>query len=748
MRRLVLTVLFFFVCFSWGGQILRAQEAEQKGKQVEFEAEQVVITATKTPVTIREAPASVSVVTSGEIENKVVPELDTALRNEVGVFDRRGKGMAETVVNVQMRGFSGAERNLVLWNGQRVNSGYTSAVNWDALPVEDVERVEIVRGPFSSLYGTNAMGGVINIIPKVPQKLELRTKFGYGTDDTKHYFVSAGDRLFDKVSLYFGYDGKHTNGYATEWVTKSATPGTGTIPVEPPSHFKDKYGLTDLYRIGDKGDNWFNQETYSARGQWDITETTQLSLGYVHGWYQYGYDKYHVFLKGEDGHKIDDTGGGSVNFDDGLGFTVSPYNFLNGTGAHTTQIFNGALEQKFWERGRVKLSGGVTDEPESWYTLATSGATFDGGPGTVSRTPNTTWQMELQSDVPIGNWNLLTGGIAYQHDLARIREYALDDWRHESTTTDLTTKNDGEDQAWGFYLQDKIDFPPHFTLYPGLRYDLWKGYNGKVESASLSEDFPSKERGSLDPKLSIVFHPFFDPVDTVFRFSAGKAFRFPTLYDLYRTWVSSSGSTYESNPNLKPETTKSWEIGLDTTFWKLVNLRGTYFENYVDKLIYNQTISFSPYIVQKANAAKAYIRGIEGEVRISPVSFLDLYANGTYQKAEITDNPSNPLSVGNQVPYVPRGLANLGVDVHYWKVQSTLNGHYTSKVFTTDDNSDTHNGVPGSWDPYWVLDFKVGWDFMKWGNVSFGVSNLLNHGYFQSYLAPERKFFTELTLKF
>jgi iron complex outermembrane receptor protein len=730
-----------------------AQEGEQKETKVEFEEEEVVITATKTPVSVREAPASVSVVTSGEIENKVAPDLDMALKNEMGLFDRRGKGMTETVVNVQMRGFSGAERNLVLWDGQRVNNGYTSSANWSVLPVEDVERVEIVRGPFSSLYGTNAMGGVINIIPKVPQKLEAKAKFGYGTDDTKHYFVSAGDRLFDKVSLYFGYDSKYTNGYPTEWVTKTATRGAGTIPAESsPNEIKDKYGNDKVYVIGDKGDNWWKQETYSARGQWDITETTRLSLGYIHGWYQYGYDRYHVFLKDEDGHKIDDSGGQRVVFfDDGAsrGFTVSPSNFLSGTGARTTQIIDGALEQKFWDQGRVKLRVGVTDEPENWYTLATSGATFDGGPGTVSRTPNRTWQTELQADVPIGKRNLLTAGIAYQHNRARIREWALDDWNHQSSTTgDLQTKNDGEDQVWGFYLQDKIDYPPYFTIYPGIRYDFWKGYNGKMESGSVSEDFPTQERGSVNPKLSIVFHPFFDPVDTVFRFSAGKAFRFPTLYDLYRTWISSSGSTFASNPNLKPETTKSWEIGADATFWKLVNLRATYFENYVDKLIYNKTISAVPYVVQKDNAAKAYIRGIEGEVRVRPVPFLDLYGNATYQKSIITDNPSNPPSEGAQIPYVPRILANLGVDFHYWKVQSTLNGHYASKVFTTDDNSDTHNGVPGSWDPYWVLDFKVGLDILKYANVSFSVANLLNNQYFQSYLAPERKFFGELTLRY
>jgi iron complex outermembrane receptor protein len=148
------------------------------------------------------------------------------------------------------------------------------------------------------------------------------------------------------------------------------------------------------------------------------------------------------------------------------------------------------------------------------------------------------------------------------------------------------------------------------------------------------------------------------------------------------------------------------------------------------------------------NAAKGLTRGVEAEARIHPTPFLDLYANGTYLNAKIIDNPDNPKSENKQVPYVPRHMATLGTDFHYGPVKATFAGHYASKVFTTDDNSDKHDGVPGSWDPYWVWDFKIGWDFLKWGNISFSVNNIFDREYYQSYLAPGRKFFTELTLRY
>jgi iron complex outermembrane receptor protein len=751
MRRLVLTVLTFFLGFSLGSQVLYAQEADQKEKGAEFELEEVVVTATKTPTTVREAPASVTVVTSEDLEKKNVKNLDSALRNEVGLFDRRGKGMTETVTNVQMRGFTGPERTLILFDGQPLNTGYTASVNWNVLPVEDVERVEIVRGPFSSLYGRYAMGGVINVIPKVPEKLEIKGKVGYGTDDTTRYFLSVGDRFLDRISLYFSYDQNSTNGYAPEMVTKTATANTGTIEVDDPREIRNKYGDDNVYLIGDKGDNWYGQQTYSLRGRWDITQATQLSLGYTHGWYRYGYDEYHVRLKTKDGTKIDDSAGKYVYFPDDEGywrFKVSPYDFLNGSGARTTEIYNASLEQKFWDRGRVKLSLGLTDEPDNWYTLPTTGATFEGGPGTVSESPNRMVQLELQSDIPIGKQNLLTAGICYNYDRTRNREWLLEDWNHKTSKTELQSKAEGKNRIWGFYLQDKIEYPPHFTLYVGGRVDRWKAYDGRSETVSSSEDYSPAKVDSFSPKLAIVYHPFFDPVDTVFRFAAGKAFRYPTVYELYRTWRSTSGSTYEGNPDLNPEKTKSWEVGADLMVWKRLNLKLTYFENYIDNLIYNATISDSPLVVRKMNAARGLTRGAEAEVRIQATSFLDLFANGTYLNAKIIDNPDNPKSENQQVPYVPRRMATLGADFHYWTLKASFAGHYASKVFTIDDNSDRATGVPGSWDSYWVWDAKIGWDFCKWGNISFAVNNVFDREYYQSYLAPGRKVFTELTLRY
>jgi len=80
----------------------------------------------------------------------------------------------DSTPNIRVRGFKGDQYTLVLIDGQPLNDAYTGGVEWGMLPVEDIERIEVIRGAGSALYGGNAMGGVINIITKIPEKLEFR----------------------------------------------------------------------------------------------------------------------------------------------------------------------------------------------------------------------------------------------------------------------------------------------------------------------------------------------------------------------------------------------------------------------------------------------------------------------------------------------------------------------------------------------------------------------------------------------
>jgi iron complex outermembrane receptor protein len=140
-------------------------------QEKEITLEKVVVTATRDEQEIRKVPANVTVITREEIERSYAQTTVDLLRNEAGVLvnDLRGTGKS---VFIDIRGFGeiGPLNTLVLVDGRRVNEIDLSGVDWTQIPLEQIERIEILRGSGSVLYGDNAAAGVINIITKKPQK--------------------------------------------------------------------------------------------------------------------------------------------------------------------------------------------------------------------------------------------------------------------------------------------------------------------------------------------------------------------------------------------------------------------------------------------------------------------------------------------------------------------------------------------------------------------------------------------------
>src|SRR3989441_10149367 len=135
--------------------------AEEPAPQV---LEEVVVTATKTPVPVSQLTSAVEVITGEQLEQKKIPMVVDALRLAQGlsVFQSGGPG---TVVNVRMRGAQ-SKHTLVMIDGAIVNRPTHGAFDFANLSVDNIERIEILRGAQSMLYGSDALGGVISIITK------------------------------------------------------------------------------------------------------------------------------------------------------------------------------------------------------------------------------------------------------------------------------------------------------------------------------------------------------------------------------------------------------------------------------------------------------------------------------------------------------------------------------------------------------------------------------------------------------
>ncbi|MBN1781273.1 TonB-dependent receptor [bacterium] len=145
----------------------------------------LVITATKRRQQLEDAPTTVDVIQSEEILKRNPSRLDEVLTNTAGLGIIDGQ--------VELRGSTGfnwaaGSRVLLMIDGHPMINGDTGGINWDAIPVEEVERVEIVKGAGSALYGSNAMAGMVNIITRSPSaKPELRFRVHWGFYDEPAY---------------------------------------------------------------------------------------------------------------------------------------------------------------------------------------------------------------------------------------------------------------------------------------------------------------------------------------------------------------------------------------------------------------------------------------------------------------------------------------------------------------------------------------------------------------------------------
>ncbi|MDG2335049.1 MAG: TonB-dependent receptor [Myxococcota bacterium] len=199
----------------------KGEEISELPHVSEGRLEEIVVTATRYPKQLDSIPAYVSVITADEISNSMARTIPDLLRTEVGlhVTDITGNRASYTV---DIRGFgeTAALNTLVLVDGRRINSADLSGTDWTTIPLDRVDRIEVVRGARSSvIYGDNASGGVINILTRQGQEFQagLAVDVGsYGTLDTAGYVRgSEGD-----LTYAFSGSRQHSEGYRENSLTQ------------------------------------------------------------------------------------------------------------------------------------------------------------------------------------------------------------------------------------------------------------------------------------------------------------------------------------------------------------------------------------------------------------------------------------------------------------------------------------------------------------------------------------------------
>lgn len=725
--------------------------AQQAAGAASQQLDSVVITATRSPTALTDAPAAVTLVTEKEIERTNASRVGDALSRVPSLYlESPAQGQSHTSSGAggfSLRGMD-TKRSLVLLDGQPLQNANSLGLDWRTVFMDDVARIEVVPGAFSSLFGSSAIGGVINVISKTPDRREITARVKRGTGDAagtdgSFYFR---DRFANGLGVVFGVGYQDREGYVSDYVMRQPVTGAPGTPVAGAIATPNRQGVAS-YLVGDKGASPWRQGNAVLKLAYDINADHHLTLGATASNFTAGWGPFNTYLTNAAGQPVS-SGTLGIN---GQRVTLSETNFVTSTPLeeNSRRIFasyDGRLSPAMSLRAdlaRIKR--------ESFFTTAGTSANWAGGTGTLSDTPNTGTDATLQVTADVWSGHQFVAGLAFHEDAVERRTYTLANWRDSDGRGTNTNGYDAKSSTKSAFLQDEITVSQAVTVYAGARLDRWttSGRYFQTTAPVTNTDFPSRSATKVSPKLSAVFKP---TGDVTLRASVGSSFRAPSNLDLYsNTVIASSTSptgflTSQSDPNLKPERGEGAEVGGEWRVNPALKLGATLHRTRISNLIYTKNVDLS--LNQRVNAGSATVQGLELVAAAQPLSWLTIDASYAYIDSEITANDADPSSVGKRLTVAPANIGSLGATALLGPWSANIGWRHSGKAYTTANNSDVVQGVPQSKDSYQMVHAKAGYRFNPMWQFNLAVNNLLDTKAYDFYRLPGRNFTFEVVGRF
>ena len=687
--------------------------------------QQVTISATRQEQDVSSVPSTVTVHAREELDRNNVNSIKDLVRYEPGV-SVGGTGQRSGITGYNIRGIDG-DRVLTQVDGVQVPDGFFNGpyaqTNRNYVDPEIVKRVEILRGPASVLYGSNAIGGAVsyytldpNDIIKPGQDVGARLKTGYSSADES--WLTSGT-----VAGRTGdFDGllhlSQRNGHETE--SYGETGGTGLNRTE--ANPEDVRTTNILAKLG-----------------WDYAENGRFGLTYEH------------YKDDRDTNQLSAVGG--------------PFNAGRGFGFYKARSGNETItRERFGLEHRFGLDSALADNIK-WtlnYQIAkTDQSTQEiyAPSRTVLRNRNTTykdrqWVFDAQADKAFAvaaTDHLVTYGTTFKQD--KVTGLRTGDGTclsvggacrvigAPSAADTLTPASDFPDptiNTYSLFAQDQISWN-NWTFVPGLRYDytqlkpqLTERFLATADQSGNGEvNDSTKTWHRLSPKFGTTYQ-FNDHYTWYGQYAEG--FRTPSAKALYGRFENTSGGYQVApNPNLEPEKSKSYETGLRGQFEAGNFDVAVFYNKYRDFINENAiTPGYDELTFQSNNIKHATIKGVELKGRLN----LDTFGapDGLYTQGSLSylygrnDDSGEPLNSINPLT----GVFGLGYDqdkygaLLSWTLVKRKD-RVDSTNFNTPDGTSTQFKTPG----YGVLDLAGFYKVTDDVTVNAGLYNLTNKKYWQ-----------------
>ncbi len=737
-------VLLSMILSAMTGQAVQAMDTSVAEETVMLPT--VTVTATRTMEDIAKTPSSVSVVTAKDIEAKRVDTVADALQLLPGVYKSQvGNG------GLQIRGF-GSTNILVLLNGVPMNNTFNNGVDWEAIPVHTIDRIELVRGASSSLYGGRGVAGVISIqtkqvAPKESvQDIHWHGQIGHSSHGTWNNELGFDARVSDRVSVGISAEQRRTGGFPGFFIVGGAyelEAGDKTItPDAPIPQTKD-----GDYLLGSRGDKAFNNKNLSAYATVKLRDKESLTYSYLYTNNTYVY-KNPMSTITEKGKPVF---AGIVKVNDNEGVELKTYRYLGYDGLR--EYHSHGLQYKN-DANKIQASFSVLDRKKDGFSSPANPTTSDySGPGDDSFYPGKTINFDAQKIWEHIGKHTVVAGLNWKQESFDQKRRDLTNWRdhssHDSTTypDGVYEVNKGATRNAALFLQDTYRPNDDWAVYTGLRVDRFKKFDG--QHITYNEDkkqYDTVHHGEgnyteWSPKIGVE-HYVTDSLNVYA--SYGHSFNPPPLSQVYR-----HSGTVKANPELNPEKSDTFEIGLKKAWDTKTTLGITGFyvrtKDKVKLVTYykNKKVDYKMY----SNVDSETRRGVELELRHQLSPKWSVFGNYTWQTGRVNHNaiPQTNAKAYEETNFdIPKHIIHAGVEYTSSKWNALFDTQYISRRQSVDEVT----GQYGSFDSYVISNLSVNYKLSKETTIQFGVQNVFDRIFFDDEATAGRTYSGSMKFKF
>ncbi len=659
-----------------------------------------------------------------------------------------------------------------------LNNSFSTPPRWGMVSPNEIERVDVMYGPFSALYPGNSMGGVLNITTRMPEKFEAHVALDgftqrfelYGADDQfsgGHGSAAIGSKYND-LSFLINIDHLDSHGQPQTFgnAVRAASGGTLANSTLVTGGIRN-IDTTGKPRIitSTTGIDHTIQDNATIKLAYDISPVLQAkySLGL---WQNDSDGSVESYLKTSTGQTLlnTTTSTSPTNATRFVRFAGDP-NFYTLTATGPSHS-----ESEHWMHGLSLKSdtGGMWDfeavaslyyQNKDIVRTAVQTNAFDDGEGAVRSAgtyvngEGTGWKtLDLRGDFrPDGDTKSKHQiSFGYHYDQYELESETLNvtNWLKSDSGT-LRTNSYGKTQTQALYLQDAWAFTHGWKATIGGRLEHWKAFDGSNFNAANPVGFrqlnyADRSQNDFSPKFALSYQP---TRDWILRGSFGKAYRYPSVAEMFQT-ISLPGNVRANDPDLKPEHVRSSEFTVEKILSKGLWRTSLFYEDKRDALISQTDTATIPGVTISSiqNIDKIRTKGIETALQLSDLWFdgFDLTGSVTYVDSEIVKNDKNPFTVGKDQPRIPDWRATI-VGVYHVndKLSLSLAGRYSgNQEINLLYNTTNPNTYGTTATRYTVFDTKLVYKVNNQWTASAGINNLNNYKYYVNPNPyPQRTFF-------